>query len=81
MTGKLNKTVYRAEMCIKNMYIFSDTAAEYLRNQKICGIGILGGATEKDGSKSREIIMQITPLLIGVGGYSGPNPDGWWNLR
>ena len=78
--SQLNKTVYRTEMIIKNMYVFSDSAVEYLRKHKVCGIGILGGATEKKTSKSMEIVMQLTPLLIGVGGYSGPNPDGWWNL-
>jgi len=81
LRSKLNKTIYWVEMSIKNMYVFSDTAVGYLQNQRICGVGILGGVTEKDGEKSKEIIMQITPLLIGVGGYNGPNADGWWSFK
>ena len=79
--AKLDRTVYRTEMSIKNMYVFSDTAAEYMRNQKLCGVGILGGVTENDKSKPPEIKLQITPLLIGVGGFSVHNPKGYWNFR
>jgi hypothetical protein len=67
-------------MAIKNMYVFSDSAVEYLRKQKVCGVGLLGGARGEKTAKSTEIKIQITPLLIGVGGFSGPNPDGWWNF-
>ncbi len=79
--SQLDNAVYRTEMVIKNIYVFSDSAVKYMRNRKLCGVGLLGGATENNGLKPREITIQITPLLIGVGGFSGANPDGWWKFR
>jgi hypothetical protein len=79
LRSKLNKINYCIDMTIKNMYIFSDTSVGYLENQKICGVGILGGA--KDGPKPKKVTIQVTPLLIGIGGYTGPNPDGYWNSK
>lgn len=61
------KFLYRATMQIKNMYVFSDTSAENMRNCKACGIGIFGGATKSD-TNQKEIEITIIPLLIGFGG-------------
>jgi hypothetical protein len=79
--SKIGQKVYRVEMPIKNMYVFSDSCVDYLKDKKVCGVGILGGTTHKKNNHSEEVVIQVTPLLIGIGGFNGPNPDGWWNLR
>jgi hypothetical protein len=74
--------VHRANMHIRNMYVFSDTSAENLRNCRVCGIGILAGAEKVGKSGKSEIHMTILPLLVGMGGFGQSDRTGWkWNLK
>ena len=71
------KHVYRAQMSIKTMYLFSDTASENLRDSKVCGIAILEDAEQKKFGSKTELILRLKPLIIGIGGL-GQSEDGWW---
>lgn len=71
--------VYRAIMGIKNMYVFSDTAAMNLERSKVCGVGILEDAQEIQEGGKREIHIGIKPLIIGIGGV-GQSENGFWDL-
>ncbi len=71
--------VYRAIMGIKNMYVFSDTAAMNLERSKVCGVGILEDAQEVEEDGKREIHVGIKPLIIGIGGL-GQSEKGFWDL-
>lgn len=71
--------VFKALMVIKNMYVFSDTAAENLRNSKVCGIAILEDAKKVKVKNKLELHIGLKPLLIGMGGL-GQSEDGWWNF-
>lgn len=80
--SKRGKTVYRTEMLLRNMYVFSDTSAENLRSSRICGIGVLGGVDAETINGSKEIKLKVVPLLIGLGGFGQSDASGWsWNLR
>lgn len=74
--------IYRTEMALRTMYVFSDTSAENLRHSRVCGIGVFGGATlERKGTK-KEIRLRLLPLLIGMGGLGQSDAAGWsWNLK
>ncbi len=65
---KRNKIKYFAVMMIRTMYIFSTTSALNLMNSQICGIAMLGGASEAKTEKGKEVTINMIPLLIGMGG-------------
>lgn len=71
--------VYRAFLAIKNMYVFSDTAALNLERSKVCGVGIMEDAQEVDNNGKSEIQIGIKPLIIGIGGL-GQSEQGLWDL-
>jgi hypothetical protein len=73
--------MYKASMVIKNMYVFSDTAADNLIRSKVCGIGILEGATGKQARGRQELRISLKPLIIGVGGLGQSIEDGWWDFN
>lgn len=69
------KAQCRTEMQIRNMYVFSDTAAENLKNCRVCGVGMLGGVTfDEDKQESK---ITLIPLLIGMGGLGRSDSQGW----
>lgn len=72
--------VYRAFMPIKNMYVFSDTAALNLERSKVCGIGIVEDSELVSEAGKDELHIHIKPLLIGIGGYGQSAPGGFWNI-
>ncbi len=72
--------VYRAQMSIKTMYVFSDTAAENLRGTKVCGIGVLEDANQARVGTKTELHVSIKPLLIGIGGLGQSIDGGWWMI-
>lgn len=71
--------VYRALMDIKNMYVFSDTAAENLKRSRVCGIAVLEGADNVKVQGKSELHLSLKPLIIGIGGF-GQSDYGWWDL-
>lgn len=78
--SRRGKILYRATMQLKNMYVFSDTSAENLKNIRACGVGILASADRVEGSQ--EIKLVIIPLLIGIGGLGQSAPGGFgWKLK
>lgn len=79
---KIGVVTYRTEMALRNMYVFSDTAAINLRSSRVCGIGVFGGADVKRTSGATTITLNVVPLLIGMGGFGQSDSSGWsWNLR
>lgn len=72
--------VYRALMDIKNMYVFSDTAALNLMRSRVCGLAVLEGASSKIVTGKAELHVALKPLLIGIGGL-GQSHEGFWDLR
>jgi hypothetical protein len=76
---KVGQTLFRANMNINTMYVFSDTAAENLKKSRVCGVGIFGGA---ESVGKQEIVLRVVPLLVGLGGFGQSDPSGWmWNLK
>jgi hypothetical protein len=61
--------VYRAFADIKNMYVFSDTAALNLMRSKVCGLSVLEDATSKKVGGKTELHLSLKPLIIGIGGW------------
>ena len=79
---KRGKAVHRVELPIRNMYVFSDTAAENLRNTRVCGIGVFGGAVAGTSGGTTTIRLRVVPLLIGMGGFGQSDASGWsWNIK
>ena len=73
--------VYRAMMAIKNMYVFSDTAALNLGQSKVCGLGILEDAERKKVKGKTELQISLKPLIIGIGGLGQSDEEGWWKIE
>lgn len=73
---KRNGRIYRAMLPIKNMYVFSDTAALNLQRSKVCGVALLEDAQAKSASSGTELQIGLKPLIIGMGGF-GQSDDGW----
>ena len=79
---KRGKIKHLAELPIRNMYVFSDTAAENLRNTRVCGIGVFGGAVSDTSAGNTTFRLRIVPLLIGMGGFGQSDASGWsWNIK
>lgn len=66
----VNGRLYRTLMQVRNMYLFSTTAAVNLERARVSGIGIFAGAIRE----GKEITLTIIPLLIGMGGVPAYNP-------
>lgn len=62
---KNRRQLFRIQMQLRNMYLFSNTASVNLKRAKVSGLGVFGGAVKND---AREIVLTIIPLLIGMGG-------------
>lgn len=73
--------VYRAIMAIKNMYVFSDTAALNMGRSKVCGLGILEDAERKNVKGKTELHISLKPLIIGIGGLGQSTEGGWWDIE
>ncbi len=69
---------YKVTLNLKTMYIFSDTASMELADSKLCGIGVLSGASVEEVDGRKEVRIQIKPLLIGTGGLGQSDEHGLW---
>lgn len=65
-------------MHLRNMYVFSDTAALNLRSSRVCGIGVFSGATLDVVDGKKEMTLRVLPLLIGQGGLGRADAHGWF---
>ncbi|MFI0843529.1 hypothetical protein [Mesorhizobium sp. IMUNJ 23232] len=57
----------RVRMQVRNMYLFSDTAAINLERGRVSGLGILNGAVLNEDD---EMEITVIPLVIGAGGWN-----------
>jgi hypothetical protein len=73
--------LYRANMAIKNMYVFSDTAGLSMRHSKVCGVAILEDAERKKVKGKSELLITLKPLIIGIGGLGQSTEGGWYDLE
>jgi hypothetical protein len=78
---KHGNLIYRTVLSLRTMYVFSDTAAEKLRNSRVCGVGIFGGATSESHGSKKEIRLDIVPLIIGFGGFGQSDEHGLWDIK
>jgi len=80
--NKRRTFLYLTNMTLRNMYVFSDTSADNLRESRVCGIGVFGGAILNGKGASKEMRLRVVPLLIGLGGLGQSDASGWsWNLN
>jgi len=63
----IKKRLYRIQMQLRTMYLFSDTAAVNLRRGRVSGLGIFSGAMVGGGGV---VEFTVVPLIIGTGGWN-----------
>ena len=52
---------YKSEMTLRTMYIFSDSASLNLRNDRVCGVGLFGGANIAWAKVDRKSTCELYP--------------------